>query len=294
MKLTYRLFHEQDLSAVVSLQREWFQENITFGIVPESPDEILRYQNDYFFVALDGDEIIGYTTAEVIQENVYNIFPQGARFLQVNDLYVKASYRSRHIGEELLSLAEHQAQENGLQHIFISSAAKDAAVVRNFYTRNGYGIWTTTFYKRMDWDVRTYNPGELSGYRFVVIFARYRNKWLYSRHRERDTWETAGGHIEPGETPLDAAKRELFEETGAVAFKIMPAFDYSVHTPTGFANGQVFFAEISSLGPLPDSEMCETRLFDATPDATTYPKILPVLYDKLQGWMNQQNSKEGG
>ena len=33
-------------------------------------------------------------------------------------------------------------------------------------------------------------------------------------HRRLETWLPIGGEIEPGETPLEAAKRELAEETG--------------------------------------------------------------------------------
>ncbi|MCL2776336.1 MAG: histidine phosphatase family protein, partial [Oscillospiraceae bacterium] len=77
------------------------------------------------------------------------------------------------------------------------------------------------------WKVSTSDFGSLKSYRFVVIFARYQDKWLYCRATERDTFETAGGHIEDGETPLEAAKRELYEETGAIKFDITPAFDYS-------------------------------------------------------------------
>ncbi|WP_350445893.1 NUDIX domain-containing protein [Anaeromonas frigoriresistens] len=56
--------------------------------------------------------------------------------------------------------------------------------------------------------------------------SRYNEKWLLCKHKKRDTWETAGGHIEIGETPLDDAKRKLFEETGAISSDIQPIFDY--------------------------------------------------------------------
>ena len=136
--------------------------------------------------------------------------------------------------------------------------------------------------KTVAWDVRTYDLNALDSYRFVVIFARYQDKWVYCRHKERDTYETAGGHIEPGETPIDAGKRELFEETGVVNFDIYPAFDYSVRTETEFSNGQVFFAQIESFGDMPAYEMAEIKLFEGMPDRLRFPQILPVLYDRMQ------------
>jgi len=134
--------------------------------------------------------------------------------------------------------------------------------------------------------VRTVPLGKLRAYKYTVIFARYRDKWLYCRHRERDVYETAGGRVEEGETMLEAAKREFFEETGAVKFDIRAAFDYSVHLPHVYSNGQVFLAHVHELGDMPDFEMSEVALFDAMPNKMRFPKILPVLYLQMQGWIN--------
>jgi 8-oxo-dGTP diphosphatase len=129
----------------------------------------------------------------------------------------------------------------------------------------------------------------LKNYTFTVIFAIYGKvggQWLYCRHKNRDTVETAGGHIEPGETPLDCAKRKLREETGAVKFYINPAFDYEVKTATGSSYGQVFYADVELLGELPsDCEIAEVKGFDTYPEKLTYPDILPVLYAKIRSWM---------
>ena len=44
--------------------------------VVEINDYIASYQNEYFYVAMDGDTVVGYITAEIITENEYNIFPR--------------------------------------------------------------------------------------------------------------------------------------------------------------------------------------------------------------------------
>ncbi len=140
--------------------------------------------------------------------------------------------------------------------------------------------------------VTTHNLGALKDYRFVVIFARYKQRWLYCKAKSRDVYETAGGHIEEGETTLQAAKREFYEETGALQYDITPAFDYSVHNGDTNSNGQVFFADVKVLGDIPESEMEKTKLFDSIPPQMRLPQILPILYNSMQEWLNLQSSKD--
>ena len=106
---------------------------------------------------------------------------------------------------------------------------------------------------------------------------------MLSRHKQRTTWETQGGHVEPGETPLQAAERELYEESGALRYDIRPLCDYWAGdeiTGKG-ATGMVFHAEIHALGEMPESEMAEVHLFDGLPENLTYPAITPELYAYL-------------
>ena len=48
----------------------------------------------------------------------------------------------------------------------------------------------------------------------VSVFARHGGEILLVHHRRLGTWLPVGGEIEAGETPLEAARRELVEETG--------------------------------------------------------------------------------
>ena len=125
-----------------------------------------------------------------------------------------------------------------------------------------------------------YPTDTLKHYKYVVVLSRFHGRILLSRHRDRTTWETQGGHIEPGETPLDAARRELYEESGAVDFEITRVFDYRAGDDDGYADGAVFTADIRGLAPIPDSEMAQVYTFDTVPpeDMLTYPGITPVLF----------------
>lgn len=136
---------------------------------------------------------------------------------------------------------------------------------------------------------QTYAINELQDHKYVVVLSEYGGRILLSRHKDRTTWETQGGHIEPGETPLAAAKRELYEESGAVKYEIEPLCDYwagDENTKKG-AGGVVFTAVIQELGELPESEMAEVKLFERLPENLTYPDITPVLFARAghRGWM---------
>lgn len=117
---------------------------------------------------------------------------------------------------------------------------------------------------------------------YAVIGAKYRGKWVFCRHRERRTYEMPGGHREPGEDIADTARRELYEETGAIDFDVTPICLYSVTDKGAAGYGGLFYAEIQELGELPDSEIAEVCLLDTLPGNLTYPQIQPHLWERVR------------
>ena len=57
---------------------------------------------------------------------------------------------------------------------------------------------------------------------YAVIVGKYEGKWVLCQHKKRTTWEVPGGHIEEGETPEEAARREFYEES-AGSFNCTPS-----------------------------------------------------------------------
>lgn len=134
------------------------------------------------------------------------------------------------------------------------------------------------FYKRVD-DKRL---------KFAVIISKTDNKWIFCKHKERDTYEIPGGHREENETIMETARRELMEETGAVNFHITPVCVYSVRGKNEINEndeeetyGMFFCAEIFSFKEI-DSEIEKIVITDELIENWTYPLIQPKLIEEAQ------------
>lgn len=127
-------------------------------------------------------------------------------------------------------------------------------------------------------------PDELL--KFAVIIAKHNGKWVLCKHKERETLEIPGGHREPGEDILSTAKRELYEETGALDYDIKPVCVYSVTAPRNFDGketfGMLYHAEIQSFEKELHNEIETIVLCESLPKNWTYPNIQPALLEEAK------------
>ncbi len=136
-------------------------------------------------------------------------------------------------------------------------------------------------------EVKFYDNVDDDLLKFAVIISKTNGKWVFCKHKKRNTYEIPGGHREMNEAILDTAKRELHEETGAMNFTIKPICVYSVKGKTGINDnddetyGMLYLADIYSFEEI-HSEIEKIIIVDNLIDSWTYPLIQPKLIKKAQ------------
>ena len=114
---------------------------------------------------------------------------------------------------------------------------------------------------------------------YVVMAARYRHEWIFVRHRDRITWEMPAGHIEAGESPDQAAVRELFEEAGVIRSTLDHLCDYAVTARGKTEYGRLYKAQVEEMESGLEYETAEVLLAGKMPSALTYPEVQRVLFN---------------
>lgn len=132
------------------------------------------------------------------------------------------------------------------------------------------------------------NSIELFKLGYVAIVTMYKKRWVIVKLEGKSNWKFPGGCIESKETPIAAARRKLYEETGAKDANFIEVADYTAKTDGLYIYGKLFYAEILELGKLQDFEIKKVEFVENFPyNNTQYPNLQPDLFRFVENRYNR-------
>jgi len=118
-----------------------------------------------------------------------------------------------------------------------------------------------------------------------IVIASQGRKYIMVKHNERQ-WEFPGGHIEGKETPLEAAKRELKEETGLIG----KSWKNCGTAKLDNGNLALFSCTVSG-APRPEThEIEEARYFTTPPIDLSFKRFEYFLLLEMAGWQPKKKT----
>lgn len=132
-----------DIPHVAGLYRDWEDEGITIGLRADSEAELVVKLKDWFFVACDGAEIVGFVTGitRTLRPDEWVAMPSGGDFLSIEDLYVARGWRRRGVGSALMRQLLRTASGAGVQQVAIYSSSQPWRQIVAFYESLGLTVW---------------------------------------------------------------------------------------------------------------------------------------------------------
>jgi 8-oxo-dGTP diphosphatase len=128
--------------------------------------------------------------------------------------------------------------------------------------------------------------------RHVLVVCRYLDQWVLTDHKLRG-FEFPGGKVESGETITEAAKREVFEETGGIVKNVLYLGQYRVNRESDPFIKSVYFAQLETMvekdnymetnGPVFLRELCPPQIRnDSRFSFIMKDEILPLSLESLR------------
>ncbi len=135
------------VKAVIELSTEWEREDLTYGYCANDKNDLIG--NDLFLAYLD-NEVIGYLFGKcsVLKEAITPI-DKGAKYFEINEIYVKEKYRSQGVGRALFEYVENYYKQN-IEYITLSTATKNYKSILHFYIEKmNMSFWSAKLFKKI-------------------------------------------------------------------------------------------------------------------------------------------------
>jgi len=224
-------------------------EGLNKALLGQRPSGVYKKQHDYSHLLDQSHKEQGYklyVTSEDVsgpgEEGVFEVvsglsdgevqlgYVRGTHYgdeFAINASDLDQSHRNKGLGVNLYEAAiAHAAHEHGAKKVSGEDPSPEAQRVHSSLARrhgmeyglNRHGHYYYTIKKepsltRTDKKIRKSEDGSPVKVASIAVFNKD-GEMLWGQRNDTDLWTMPGGHFERGETPLKAAVRELYEETG--------------------------------------------------------------------------------
>lgn len=140
-------FNDSNIKAVIKLSQEWERETITYGYSANDKNELAGKD---LFIAYFDDKIVGYLFGKclVIEKTIVPI-DKGTKYFEIDEIYVKAEYRSKGIGQALFEFIENYYKQK-VDYITLSTATKNYKSILHFYIEKmDMNFWSAKLFKKI-------------------------------------------------------------------------------------------------------------------------------------------------
>ncbi|HYP01340.1 MAG TPA: GNAT family N-acetyltransferase [Pyrinomonadaceae bacterium] len=149
MEILIRPAADLDVRAISRLQHQWAEEGSAYGFVPESEEQIKAALGQYFLVAEINKEITGFISGSIHINEDKAVMPEGASYLEVDNLYILPEYRRQSIASGLITRLLVEAKEQGAAYALLYSAAKDIHNILRFYEQHNFRSWYVQMFREL-------------------------------------------------------------------------------------------------------------------------------------------------
>ena len=139
-----RVYTHDDIEAILSLDEEWEREGIAQVWVPLSLDEQLALLDQfpaYHLIAEADGVAAGYINGSIRAGGKESVIPEGERYLEIENIYVKMDYRHQHVGGQLVDAISQAAERNGIRRFLVSTTSREMDKMLRFYGDHGFKTW---------------------------------------------------------------------------------------------------------------------------------------------------------
>lgn len=130
-----------------------------------------------------------------------------------------------------------------------------------------------------------------------LVMRKKKKKLQFLLMKHADRWDLPKGHVDPGETKLQTALRELYEETGIQdgQIEIDPGYEFVNHYWVKGKNGRQRLKELTiylatlkkdfANQPIIATEHQDSRWFDWKPPQSIEPKSVDALLASVASYL---------